>query len=81
MGDDHASLYDPGCAPDYRLTRRQVEILQCCAEGMMDKEIASALGVTESTIKGHLYRIRRRLGARNTTHAVYTAMRLGLIRA
>ena len=74
------TLYDPGCAPTYTLTPRQCEMLQCCAEGMTDKEIAKAFHIGERTVKAHLAQIRARLGARNTTQAVYVAVRLGLIR-
>lgn len=73
-------LYDPGCDPSYALTPRQVEILQCVAEGMSNEEIAFVLGIGLRTVKTHLQQVRARLGARNTTHAVYIAARLGLIR-
>jgi DNA-binding CsgD family transcriptional regulator len=74
------TLYDPGCAPSYTLTPRQCEMLQCAAEGMSNSEIATAFLIGERTVKAHLAQIRGRLGARNTTHAVYIAARLGLVR-
>jgi DNA-binding NarL/FixJ family response regulator len=74
------TLYDEGCAPSYTLTPRQIELLQCAAEGMSDKEIAAELSVSARTVKRHLQQIRGRLGTRNTTQAVYVACRLGLIR-
>jgi len=76
----HMTLYDPGCEPSYTLTPHQCELLQCCAEGMSGKEIAVAFGISLRTIRAHLQNIHSRLGARNTTHAVYIAARLGLIR-
>jgi two-component system nitrate/nitrite response regulator NarL len=62
------------------LTSRQQEILPLLAEGMPNKQIAGALGVTEGTIKQHLKDLFRRLGARNRTQAVREARRLGLLR-
>lgn len=72
--------YITDCAPSYTLTARQVELLQCCAEGMSDKEIAQQFDIGLRTVTAHLQQIRARLGARNTTHAVFIAARLGLIR-
>jgi DNA-binding NarL/FixJ family response regulator len=44
------------------LTFREREILRLLAEGASNKEIASALSVTVSTIKAHLTKIFRKLG-------------------
>ncbi|HVY04580.1 MAG TPA: response regulator transcription factor [Burkholderiales bacterium] len=67
--DDKASL----------LTGRQREILPLLAEGMANKQIAAAMGVTEGTVKQHLKELFKRLGTRNRTQAVKEARRLGLI--
>lgn len=62
------------------LTSRQREILPLLAEGMANKQIADALGVTEGTVKQHLKELFKRLGSRNRTQAVKEARRLGLLR-
>ena len=62
------------------LTSRQQEILPLLAEGMLNKQIADALSVTEGTVKQHLKDLFRRLGVRNRTQAVKEAQRLGLLR-
>ena len=67
-GDDEAAL-----------TARQLQILPLLAEGMPNKRIADALGVTEGTVKQHLKDLFRRLNARNRTQAVKEARRLGLL--
>ncbi len=78
-------LFVPGAKPDTPsdhpspLTARQQEILALLAEGMPNKRIAGALGVTEGTIKQHLKDLFRRLGAANRTQAVRQARRLGLL--
>ena len=45
-----------------RLTSRERQILQLLSDGMSNKEIASALTVSVSTIKAHLTKIFRKLG-------------------
>lgn len=62
------------------LTGRQREILPLLAEGLLNKQIADALGVTEGTVKQHLKELFKRLGTRNRTQAVKEARRLGLLR-
>jgi DNA-binding CsgD family transcriptional regulator len=61
------------------LTPREVEVLKLGADGATSEEIASALHLTEHTVKSHLKRIQGKLGARNRTHAVAVALRSGLI--
>jgi len=61
------------------LTSRQLQILPLLAEGMPNKRIADALGLTEGTVKQHLKDLFRRLNANNRTQAVREARRLGLL--
>ena len=51
------------------------------AKGLPNKSIAKTLDVAEGTVKLHVAAIMRALGARNRTHAVTEASRLGLISA
>jgi len=62
-----------------QLTSRQLQILPLLAEGMPNKRIADALGLTEGTVKQHLKDLFRRLNAGNRTQAVGEARRLGLL--
>jgi DNA-binding NarL/FixJ family response regulator len=62
------------------LTSRQLQLLPLLADGLPNKRIADALGVTEGTVKQHLKELFRRLNARNRTQAVNEARRLGLLR-
>ena len=61
------------------LTSRQLQILPLLAEGMPNKRIADALGLTEGTVKQHLKDLFRRLNTNNRTQAVREARRLGLL--
>lgn len=51
-------------------TPRQAEIVDLIAGGMADKEIARRLGVSVSTIRTHLQRLYREIGAHNRAQAV-----------
>jgi len=62
-------------AADYgvQLTLRQLEVLRATALAY-PKLAARNLGITEQTLKNHLYVIRKRLGVRNHTELVMTAI-------
>lgn len=51
------------------LTPRQVMILLCVVQGKTNKEIAHELGISESTVEQHLWRIYQRLGVSNRVQA------------
>jgi two-component system NarL family response regulator len=56
------------------LTSREREILNLLASGPSNKEIASALNVTVSTVKAHLTKMFRKLGQPDRLHlALYAA--------
>jgi DNA-binding NarL/FixJ family response regulator len=58
-----------GAGRPYGLTRRESEALELLAQGRSNAEIAKALGITEQTVKGHLWRLYRKLGVSNRTAA------------
>jgi len=66
-----------GAGPEFTLRRR--EILSLATEGLMDKQIAERLGITESTVRNHWQHIFIRLGVGNRTEAVAKAIRQCLI--
>jgi DNA-binding NarL/FixJ family response regulator len=61
------------------LTSREVEILSYVAGGNTNRQIASALQISEQTIKNHISHILRRSKANDRAHAVFLAIRQGLI--
>ncbi|WP_342596104.1 response regulator transcription factor [Salinicola lusitanus] len=61
------------------LSRREVEVLRCIAQGQSNKAIARQLGLTEETIKAHVKNLIAKLDASNRTHAVAIALRRGII--
>jgi DNA-binding NarL/FixJ family response regulator len=61
------------------LTPREREILELLAQGLSNRAIAGALGISEHTVKFHLASIYGKLGASTRTGAVRRALRRGLI--
>lgn len=61
------------------LSERQREILQMIADGLSTKQVARELGITQKTVHNHLNAIYRRLDTQSLTHAVLSAVRLGII--
>lgn len=67
-------------APTRRgMTVLEVAILQDLCD-LTHTEVAARRGITTDTVKGHTRRIRAKLRARNTSHAIAIGMRLGIIR-
>ena len=61
------------------LTPRETEILNYMARGLLNKQIADELAISEQTIKNHITSILRKLDANARTQAVVTAIRRGFI--
>jgi DNA-binding NarL/FixJ family response regulator len=62
------------------LTKRETEILQLVADGLGTAEIADRLFISAKTVKNHLASVYDKLGARDRTQAVLSAVRSGIIR-
>jgi len=62
------------------LSPREVEILDNIAQGMTNKQVAYALGISEQTVKNHMSSILRKLSVNDRTQAVVYAMRQGWIK-
>ena len=61
------------------LTFKQNEVLGHLAEGLQNKQIAQAMGLSVSTIKLHVSGILLRLRVKTRTAAVVEAQKVGLI--
>ena len=62
-----------------RLTKREMEIIRQVVAGKSNKEIGSLLHVTEGTIKVHIGRILKKLGAAGRTEAIRMALERGMV--
>ena len=65
--------------PAPELSARELEVLKLIVEGMSNKEIASALSITESTVKNHVNSILGKLNVKDRTQAATTALRRGIV--
>lgn len=61
------------------LSPRETQVLQSMSEGLTAAQVAKAMHLSETTIKHHLTRARKKLGGLNTAHALVLAMREGLV--
>ena len=61
------------------LTLREKEVLGGMTKGLSNKEIATALGITEKTVKVHVSHILGKLGVLDRTQAVILAFKQGLV--
>ncbi len=61
------------------LSARQQEVLALVGDGLSNEEICGQLDITVETVKSHVQRILRRLGARNRAHAVTIAHKDGML--
>jgi DNA-binding NarL/FixJ family response regulator len=59
------------------LTPQQVRVLMMLGEGLLNKQIAFKLGVSEATIKAHVSAILQKLGVDSRTQAVIAITRMG----
>lgn len=66
---------DPGPV----LTPRELDVLGLVAQGRSNKQIATDLGIGESTVKTHLLKAFDKLGVADRTRAVTLAMERGLL--
>jgi len=63
-----------------QLTPRELATLRQMADGRSNKEIATALSISERTVKTHLGHLFEKLGVTSRTEAVRVATRRGLVR-
>jgi PAS domain S-box-containing protein len=63
----------------FRVTHREVEILQLIADGLDNRDIAQELAVSIETVKTHVRRLLGKLSARSRAHAVAIAWRTELV--
>lgn len=75
--DDRALEVETGLSEE--ITSRETDVLRMLAEGLVNKDIATRLGISEHTVKFHISSILDKLGASTRTEAVALGIRRGLI--
>ncbi|MGL4744790.1 MAG: response regulator [Dermatophilaceae bacterium] len=67
------ALLPGGDTPSAGLSPREMEVLRLVAQGLANKQVARALGITERTVKAHLGRVFREIGVLDRTSAALWA--------
>jgi NarL family two-component system response regulator LiaR len=61
------------------LTDREIEVLQCIARGLNNREIAGELSISHTTVKTHVSNLLSKLHLADRTQAAIFAIRQGLV--
>jgi DNA-binding NarL/FixJ family response regulator len=61
------------------LSEREIQVLQCVADGMTNIEIGEKLGISHKTVARHRERVMNKLDIHSTAELVKFAVRTGLI--
>ena len=62
------------------LTPREQEVMACVTGGLLNKQVAAAIGITENTVKVHRGNVMRKMGAKSFAELVRMADLLGVRR-
>lgn len=66
-------------APTEELTRRELDVLKCVAQGMSNAEIAQVLSISVPTVHSHVHNLLGKLNLASRTQAALYAIEIGLI--
>jgi len=75
MEFNRLTLHNKDRNGENRLTAREREVLKLIAEGMINKEIATKLYISEKTVKNHVSSIFRKLNVSDRTQAAIYAIK------
>jgi two-component system NarL family response regulator len=83
---DGGSYLPPGIAaslvaqmPRPDLSAREIEVLELVVQGLLNKQIAHALNISEYTVKNHVRNILEKLGVEDRTQAATVSIQRGII--
>ncbi|WP_425356535.1 response regulator [Zhengella mangrovi] len=77
LGEEHDPEISDLIARIQTLTPQQTRVLSMLAEGLLNKQIAYELNVSEATIKAHVSAVLQKLGVDSRTQAVIRLSRIG----
>lgn len=72
---NRVTLHEKEKGDESNLTSREVEVLELIAEGMINKEIAKQLYISEKTVKNHVSNIFKKLNVSDRTQAAIYAFK------
>jgi FixJ family two-component response regulator len=61
------------------LTARETEVLRLAVDGLLNKQIAAQLGITEKTVKVHRGNIKKKLGVQSLLELAHLTERAGIM--
>ncbi|OGT30382.1 MAG: hypothetical protein A3E87_01475 [Gammaproteobacteria bacterium RIFCSPHIGHO2_12_FULL_35_23] len=61
------------------LSQREKQVIELTSQGFSSKEIARKLDIDFTTVEQYLFRVRKKLNAKNKTHAVFIVLSQQLI--
>ena len=64
---------------DYGLSAREQQVLTSLAQGQTNAQIAQELGISQPTVRFHMYNILDKLGVQTRSEALVLAARVGLV--
>ncbi len=74
------SGYEETSTPtDNKLSKRQKQLIVMLDRGLSNRDIATELGISEHTVKVHLWRLFRRLDVKSRTQTLHYARTHGLL--
>ena len=73
------SAFEELAPTDNKLSKRQKQLIIMLDRGLSNREIAEELGISEHTVKVHLWRLFRRLNVKSRTQAIHHARSNGLL--
>jgi two-component system, NarL family, response regulator DegU len=75
---NRVTLHEKDKQDENNLTSREIEVLDLIAEGMINKEIAKQLYISEKTVKNHVSNIFKKLNVSDRTQAAIYAFKHNL---
>jgi NarL family two-component system response regulator LiaR len=66
-------------APKEELTKRELDVLKCLAQGMSNAEISEALLISVPTVHSHVHKLLGKLNLTSRTQAALYAVEIGLV--
>ena len=76
---EFSELEDAEGKPETKLSKRQTQLIVMLDQGLSNRDIAERLGISEHTVKVHLWRLFRRLGVKSRTQTLHYARMNGLL--
>jgi len=70
---------ESGAVHNTRLTKREVEVLKLITEGLLNKEIAHRLCISEKTVKNHVSNIFKKIEVSDRTQAAVFAIKNAIV--